>query len=471
MAGRVLIVEDEGAQAKALRGHLEVEGLEVLVAEDGATAIQRFDRGLDLILCDLRLPDMDGLEVFRRVREALGDEAPTFVILTAYGTVESARAALKSGVYDYLTKPVDPTELTFLVKNVLDQRRLRRENRELSRAVGKAGIHERLRGTSEPFQQMVELAKAAAESEATILIRGESGTGKELVAELIHASSPRAKGPFVKVNCGAIPDTLLESELFGHERGAFTDARKAKKGRFELAHGGTIFLDEIGEMAPPLQVKLLRVLQERELERLGGQGQVIPLDIRLMAATNQDLEQMVRQGTFREDLYYRINVITIPVPPLRDRPGDIELLASHFCARFTARNKKAFRGISPEALERLRSLRWPGNVRELENVIERAVVLGQGEWIKPEHLVDGSDAMRPPSDPGTRRGSSEDQLVRAALEAGTPLDQWERELIRKALERTRGNVTQAARVLGLTRRTLQYRIEKHRIGKDAVHTT
>ncbi|MCO5167263.1 MAG: sigma-54 dependent transcriptional regulator [Planctomycetes bacterium] len=470
MAGRVLIVEDEGAQARALRGHLEADGHEVLVAEDGATALGHLDRGLDLVLCDLRLPDMDGLEIFRRVREALGDDSPTFVILTAYGTVESARAALKSGVYDYLTKPVDPTELTFLIKNVLDQRRLRRENRELSRAAGKASIGERLRGQSEPFRAMVELARNAAESEATILIRGESGTGKELVAELIHASSPRARGPFVKVNCGAIPETLLEAELFGHERGAFTDARKARKGRFELAHGGTIFLDEIGEMSPALQVKLLRVLQERELERIGGQGQVIPLDIRLMAATNQDLETMVREGTFREDLYYRINVITIPVPPLRERPGDVELLAGHFCARFTARNKKAFRGISPEAMERLRAHRWPGNVRELENVVERAVVLGQGEWIRPEHLVDGSEAMRPPSD-GPRRASSGDQLVRSALDSGTPLDQWERELIRKALERTGGNVTQAARLLGLTRRTLQYRIEKHRIGKDAVRAT
>jgi two-component system response regulator HydG len=469
VAARVLIVEDEGAQAKALRGHLEVGGHEVLVGEDGATALKLVDRGIDIILCDLRLPDMDGLEIFRRVREALGDDAPTFVILTAYGTVESARDALKSGVYDYLTKPVDPTELTFLIKNVLDQRRLRLENRELSRAMGKANIVERLRGDSPQFREMLELAKNAAASEATILIRGESGTGKELVAELVHDVSPRAKGPFVKVNCGAIPETLLEAELFGHERGAFTDARKARKGRFELAHGGTIFLDEIGEMTPALQVKLLRVLQERELERVGGQGQVIPLDIRLMAATNQDLEAMVREGTFREDLYYRINVITIPVPPLRDRPGDVEMLASFFCARFNARNKKNFRGISPEALERLRAHRWPGNVRELENVIERAVVLGQGEWIRPEHLVDGSETMRASSD--GRRGTTEDQLIRIALDSGTPLEQWERELIRKALERTAGNVTQAARVLGLSRRTLQYRIEKHGIGKESSSLT
>ncbi len=467
MAARVLIVEDEVAQAKALQGHLALEGHDVVLAADGAAALAA-SRDVDLILCDLRLPDMDGLEIFRRVREGLGDEAPQFVILTAYGTVESAREALKSGVYDYVTKPVNPTDLTFLVKNVLDQRRLRRENLELSRAVGPVPITERLVGKSKAFADMVELAKAGAESEATILIRGESGTGKELVAELVHASSPRAKGPLVKVNCGAIPETLLEAELFGHERGAFTDARKARKGRFEAAQGGTIFLDEIAEMSPALQVKLLRVLQERELERIGGQGQVIPLDVRLMAATNQDLEAMVKEGSFREDLYYRINVITVSVPPLRDRPEDIELLASSFCSRYTARNKKHFRGIAPEALAKLRRHRWPGNVRELENVIERAVVLGQGEWIRADHVLEPDVPPRttatpvPGAEPRSAGGSADD-LIDQAVESGTSLEAFERELIRQALDRTSGNVTQAARLLGLSRRTLQYRIEKHRL--------
>jgi DNA-binding NtrC family response regulator len=463
VGGRVLIVEDEPTQARALQMHLQADGHEVALAHDGKTALDvgTGDAALDLVLCDLRLPDMDGLEIFRRVREARGDEAPSFVILTAYGTVESAREALKSGVYDYLTKPVDPTELTFLVRNVLDQRRLKRENRELRRAAGGSRIEDRLIGRSQRFQDMVSMARSAAESDATILIRGESGTGKELVAELIHAASPRIKGPFVKVNCGAIPETLLEAELFGHERGAFTDARKARKGRFELAHGGTIFLDEVGEMSPALQVKLLRVLQERELERLGGQGQVIPIDIRLVAATNQDLEAMVREGTFREDLYYRINVITVAVPALRDRPDDIELLAEHFRARFTARNGKAFHGIAPDAMARLRAQPWPGNVRQLENVIERAVVLGHGELIRPEHLVEGE--TRAPATGDGRRASPSEHLVQQALESGRPLDDIERSLIKGALGRTAGNVTQAARLLGLTRRTLQYRIEKHNL--------
>ena len=464
---RVLIVEDESAQARALQALLQFEGHEVLVCDDGASAVEAARGGCELILSDLRLPDMDGMEVFRRVREVLGDEAPTFVILTAYGTVVSAREALKAGVFDYLTKPVNQAELTFMVKNVLDQRRLRRENRELSREVGRLSIEERLIGRSQALQETLELARNAARSEATILIRGESGTGKELVAELVHATSPRAAHAFVRVNCAAIPEALLEAELFGHERGAFTDARRARKGRFELAQGGTIFLDEIGEMSPALQVKLLRVLQERRLERLGGEGQEIALDIRLVAATNRDLEEMVREGTFREDLYYRINVITIELPPLRDRPGDLELLAQRFCARFTQKNNKAFQGISPEALERLRAHDWPGNVRELENVIERAVVLGQGEWLRPEHLFDFAEAHRSEPVEGTPHQASAQELIDCLLGEGVTLEAFEEELLRQALLRTGGNVTQAGRLLGLSRRTMQYRMEKHAIARGA----
>jgi len=470
VSGRVLVVEDEVSQGRALEGLLELEGHEVSVCEDGRGALDlALEGGCELILSDLRLPDMDGLEVFRRLQEALGDDAPTFVIMTAYGTVDSARDALKAGVYDYLTKPVDPTELTFLVKNVLDKRRLRRENLELSRAVASLGIEERLMGESAAFRETLETARAAARSEATILIEGESGTGKELVAELAHESSPRAKGPFVKVNCGAIPEALLEAELFGHERGAFTDARRARKGRFELAHGGTIFLDEIGEMSPSLQVKLLRVLQERKLERLGGEGQVIDLDIRLVAATNRDLDAQVRAGAFREDLYYRINVITIELPPLRDREGDVELLAEAFCRRFTRRNAKSFAGIAPDAMKLLRRHDWPGNVRELENVIERAVVLGNGELLEPHHLI----GFVEPGD-GRASGRAADlddrELVDRVLDASASLEGFEQTLIEAALSRTRGNVTQAARLLGLTRRTLQYRMEKYGVDKEAIGT-
>ncbi|MCO5167264.1 MAG: sigma-54 dependent transcriptional regulator [Planctomycetes bacterium] len=456
----MLIVEDVRVQAMHLRRILERDGHHVETCERAAAALAALgSRAFDIVLTDLRLPGGDGeagegggLALFRQCREALGEDAPTFVIVTAYGTVESAREALRSGVHDYITKPVDPTELSNLVGNILEYRRLRRENRELSQAVAARRIEEKLIGQSVPFLSMIELAKAAAGSEATILIRGESGTGKELIAELVHAASPRAKGPFVKVNCGAIPEPLLEAELFGHEQGAFTDARQARKGRFELASGGTIFLDEIGEMSPTLQVKLLRVLQERELERLGGQGQVIPLDIRLLAATNRDLEGMIREGSFREDLYYRINVITIHAPPLRERRGDIELLANAFCARFNEKNKKAFKGISPQALELLRRYHWPGNVRELENVIERAVVLGRGEWILPEHLPD-------PLKQATARRDAGDFAERV-LDAGIGLEDFSRLMIQRALEATGGNVSQAARKLGLTRRTLQYRLGK-----------
>ncbi|MGE0712294.1 MAG: sigma-54-dependent transcriptional regulator [Planctomycetota bacterium] len=459
MSARLLIVEDEAHQARGLQLHLELDGHQVDVAASGAEALDRDLTRYELVLCDLRLPDMGGLEVFQKATELHGQRRPTFVILTAYGTVEVAREALKAGVYDFLTKPVDATELSVLVEQVVEKRRLARENRELASRMEDHAASSRLVGESEPFRRMLELARTAAESEATILIRGESGTGKELVAELIHQSSPRRDGPFVKVNCAAIPEPLLEAELFGHEKGAFTDAYRARQGRFELAGGGTIFLDEIGDMSPALQVKLLRVLQERELERLGGQGKVIPLDFRLVAATNRDLEALVAERRFREDLYYRINVITVLVPPLRERLADVEPLASAFCARFSHKNNKSFRGISPEALRALLAHDWPGNVRELENVIERAVVLGQGDRIELEHL---GQLETPPAQ--TPQGAD---LLDRLISAEVPLADIEQELIRHALEQARGNVSKAARLLGLTRRTLQYRMSKYELGSTS----
>ena len=461
MSGRILVVDDEPSMAGSLEALLSGAGWSVDVAGSGGEALARAAGDVGLVLCDLRLPDMDGLEVFERLRAARGEDAPVFVILTAYGTVSGARDALKAGVFDYLTKPIEADELLFVVQRGLDQRRLRLENRELSRAVGGGEIGERLVGRSPAFLEMLELARAAARSEATVLIRGESGTGKELVAELIHAESARAQGPLVRVNCGAIPEPLLEAELFGHERGAFTDARRARKGRFELAQGGTIFLDEVGEMSAALQVKLLRVLQERQVERLGGQGRAIPLDLRVIAATHQDLEAMVREGTFREDLYYRIDVVSIQVPPLRERPEDVGLLARTFCARFAAKNRKPVRGLSAAALARLQAHRWPGNVRELENALERAVVLGAGEWLEPGDLELGAAAAPTPTAGAARPRGHAELLVEEALAQGRRLEELERDLIVEALRRTRGNVTQAARLLGLTRRTLQYRVEKH----------
>ena len=462
MSGRILIVEDVRVQALHLRRLLERDGHQVEVCPDAESALRALLEGVwDVVLADLVLSDSDGLTLFRRVREAQGESAPLFVILTAYGTVEGAREALKAGVYDYVTKPVDNRELSVIIKNALEYRRLFRENRELNQARAAQRVRQRLIGTSPPFLAVLEMAQAAAGSEATILVTGESGTGKERVAELIHASSPRAAGPFVRVNCAAIPAPLLEAELFGHEAGAFTDAKQARLGRFELASGGTIFLDEIGEMSPTLQVKLLRVLQERELERLGGQGKVIPLDLRLVAATNRDLEACVRAGTFREDLYYRIHVIALRVPPLRERRGDIELLANHFLGGFSQKNGKAFEGISPAALEVLRRHAWPGNVRELENVIERAVVLGQGQWILPEHLPESIRRA-------TARGPGASEIAGQALDQGLTLEDFSRRMIERALELAGGNVSSAARSLGLTRRTLQYRMLRDGIERSAV---
>ena len=452
MPARLLVVEDIKVQALHLRRLLEKEGHEVTVCADAeeATALLA-GRDFDLVFADLNLAaDEDGLALFSRVRAQLGDEAPPFVILTAYGTAQLARRAIKAGVDDFLSKPVHATELEACIKNALEHQRLRRENRALSQAVRSRQVAERLIGNSRPFLAMLELARAAAGSEATILIRGESGTGKELVADFVHAASPRAGGPLVKVNCGAIPAPLLEAELFGHERGAFTDASEARLGRFELAQGGTLFLDEIGDLPLPLQVKLLRVVQARAVERLGGQGEVIPLDVRLVAATHHDLEAMVRKGTFREDLYYRINVITIQAPPLRERRGDLELLAEAFRLRFNERDKRAFKGFSPEALEALRRHDWPGNVRELENAVERAVALGRGERLELEHLP-----------PAVRQGAARPRggdLAARLLDTGLGLEDVERLLITRALEAAGGNVSRAARQLGLTRRTLQYRM-------------
>ena len=454
MPGRVLVVEDVRTQAQFLKRLLELDGHEVAVSPDADSAFDELARGgWDLVLTDMVLDDHDGITLFRRINEMLGEDAPYVAILTAYGTVESAREALKAGVYDFLTKPVDRRDLQVLVKNALEHRRLRRENRELSQAVAAREVEEGIVGRSPAFAAALDLAKAAAPSEATILIRGESGAGKEMFAELIHASSTRGSKPLIKVNCGAIPEQLLEAELFGHEQGAFTDAHQARRGRFELANGGTIFLDEIGDMSPTLQVKLLRVLQERELERLGGQGTVIPLDVRLIAATNRDLEALIEDGAFREDLYYRINVISIHCPPLRERRGDIELLANHFRKRFNDKNRKAFQGVSEEALELMRRYAWPGNVRELENVVERAIVLGRDELIRPEHL--------PPNvRKAVANADGSGDLLERVLDSGLGLEALGRVLIERALEHSDGNVSQAARQLGLTRRTLQYRMDR-----------
>jgi len=449
--GRILVVDDDPNQSSLLRDILTFEGFTVEAVSSSEQALATMRREpYPIVLSDLRMPDMDGLELFRRVREISPESA--FIIMTAHGTVDTALLSMKEGVYDYILKPINARELVATIEKALEFMRLKTENRSLKAKIEESKLGDRVVYASKKMEELMELVRTVAKSEATVLIRGESGTGKELIANAIHGYSNRAQGPFVKVNCAAIPENLLEDELFGHEKGAFTDAQRERKGKFELANGGTIFLDEIGDMPPPLQVKILRVLQERQFERIGG-TKTLSVDVRLIAATNRDLEALIRDGEFRQDLYYRLNVIQIMLPPLRERGDDVLKLAAYFLEKFNKKNQKSFRGFSAEAQQILMNYSWPGNVRELENAIERAVVLGQGEEIRPEHL--------PAHMKGHTRTS--DDLVARLFDSELSLDDLERELIQKALDRTSWNQSKAARLLGLTRRTLQYRVEKYNI--------
>ncbi|OGK87065.1 MAG: hypothetical protein A2050_15900, partial [Candidatus Rokubacteria bacterium GWA2_73_35] len=361
---KILVVDDEPAQRELVSGFLARHGFEVTTARDGAEALERFRREpVDLILTDQKMPGLSGLELTQAAR-AVNPEVAV-VLMTAYGTIEHAVAAIKAGATDYLTKPLNLDELLHRLGQVRDHQRLLGENRELRAALQERHRVEGILGESGRMQEVLSLVRRVAASDATVLIRGESGTGKELIAKAIHYASRRAEGPLVRVNCAALPETLLESELFGHEKGAFTGAQATRRGRFELAHGGSLFLDEIGDLPPHLQVKLLRVLQEREIERVGS-SRPIPVDVRLLAATHRDLEALVKAGSFREDLYYRINVVTLAVPPLRERREDIPLLLDHFLSKFARANGKTIRGLTREARDTLLRYDYPGNVRELE---------------------------------------------------------------------------------------------------------
>jgi DNA-binding NtrC family response regulator len=449
--GKILIVDDDPNQSGVLRDILTFEGFNVHAANtaDQALAAVRKDPP-QVVLSDLRMPDLDGLELFRRVREIQPDAM--FLIMTAHATVDSALQAMKEGIHDYILKPINSHELIERLEKALEVQSLRRENKALKEKIEEAKIEDRIIFGSKKMEEVLDLVKTVAKSEATVLIRGESGTGKELIANAVHSYSNRRAGPFIKVNCAAIPENLLEDELFGHEKGAFTDAQRQRKGKFEMANGGTIFLDEIGDMPPSLQVKILRVLQERQFERVGG-SETVRVDVRLIAATNRDLEEAIREGEFREDLYYRLNVIPVLLPPLRERREDVVKLASHFLQKFNKKNEKHFTGISQAAHALLVGYPWPGNVRELENALERAVVLGNGTEIQPEHLPAGLKGAAP---------SGED-LIERLFETDLSLDDLERELIQKALERASWNQSKAAKLLKLTRRTLQYRMEKYNI--------
>ncbi|HTR24548.1 MAG TPA: sigma-54 dependent transcriptional regulator [Terriglobales bacterium] len=442
----ILIIEDEAKMRRLLELNLGEAGFKTLSAGEAETGLKLLgSEPVDLVLTDLKLPGMSGL-VFLQTAKQQNPELP-IVVMTAFGSVETAVEAMKAGASDYVLKPFSLEEMRMVVRKELDHSRLQEENRSLREALGQKYSHPNIVARSAKMQEVLATVERVAPTNSTVLLGGESGVGKDLIARAIHEKSRRAAGPFVKINSTAIPENLLESELFGYEKGAFTGAATSKPGKFELADRGTLFLDEIGDVPAATQVKLLRVLQEREFERLGG-TRTIKVDVRLLAATNRDLRAALEQGTFREDLYYRLNVVPIDIAPLRERKEDIPDLATLFLARFAKDSGRSLTGIASAAMQVLLGHYWPGNVRELQNVIERACALAAG----PELRVDDIqlDVLR------HRAGSANERF----LPDGMTLDQWEDEMIREALKRAGGNKSQAARLLGLSRNALRYRLSK-----------
>ena len=443
---RVLIVEDDNAARSGLTELVRTWGFMTDSAADGEEGLQKVSQFRpSIILTDLVMPRRTGLELLDAVREV--DPGIAVILLTAQGTVETAVEAIRSGAYDYLTKPVDPQRLRILLDKAAERQHTMREVQVLRRNLRDKGAFGKMIGASPEMRRIYQIVEQAAPTTASVLITGESGTGKELVAQTIHQLSPRGKMPYVAVNCAAIPETLLESEIFGHEKGAFTGAIDRRQGVFELADRGTIFLDEIAEMTPQTQVKLLRVLQERSFRRLGGRVET-PVDVRVIAATNQEPLQAVRDGKLREDLYYRLNVFSMALPPMRDRKGDLPLLAQAFLAEFADRNNKPAKAVSADAMRRLEQYHWPGNVRELRNVMERATILAEGDFIEPKHLPPLGMAAPAPS------GSH------VSLEAGITVEEAERRLIILTLEHTHDNKTRAAEILGISLKTLHNKLNR-----------
>ncbi len=449
----ILIIEDEAKLRHLIELQLTDEGFQshsVGDAESGLKFLQK--EPIDLVVTDFKLPGMSGLE-FLHAAKRINAHLPV-IVMTAYGTVESAVDAMKAGASDYVLKPFSLAELVIVIRKELATRELREENRSLREALGRRYEYKSIVANSEKMQAVLALVERVAPTNATVLLGGESGVGKDLIARAIHEHSHRASGPFVKINSTAIPENLLESELFGYEKGAFSGAVSMKPGKFELADKGTLFLDEIGDIPPAIQVKLLRVLQEREFERLGG-TKTLKVDVRLIAATNRDLRAALEEGSFREDLYYRLNVVAIDIPPLRDHKEDIPALANFFLERFVRDSGKSIRSITPQALKLLMDFHWPGNVRELENIIQRGVALSAGG------ALDVADIHL---DSGTRRSAASGDGASSAghhvLPEGMTLEQWEDETIREALRRANGNKSQAARALGLSRNALRYRLSR-----------
>jgi len=450
----VLVVDDEDLIRWSLRARLEEDGYDVDEAPDGRSALERVAGGVDLVLLDFRLPDIDGLELLRRIK---GSQPETVVVLmTAHSTVPNAVEAIKGGAFHYVIKPFEMDEMMAVVERALETTRLRREVRELRAVQSEPFSLDHIIGESPPMRAVKALLKKIATTPAsTVLLGGESGTGKDLASRSLHYSSDRAASPFMHITCTALPESLLESELFGHEKGAFTDARQQKRGLFERAHRGTVYLDEIGDMTPALQAKLLRFLEEKAFKHVGG-AEDIRVDVRVIAATNQDLEKAVRKGDFREDLYYRLNVLPVVMPPLRERTGDVALLARHFLDTFNREFRKTVTGLSPDAIRLLDSYPWPGNVRELKNAVERAVLLAEGDRLGPEDfLALGAGTARL----GTQAGF-------LLPPSGLDIHEVERSLVEQALERTGGNQTRAGDLLGLNRDQIRYRIEKFNLAKS-----
>jgi two-component system response regulator AtoC len=447
----ILVADDEQLIRWSLSERLKADGLRVVEAATGQEAIDRVHEGIDLVLLDYRLPDMDGVAVLRSIKQY--DADVVVILLTAYATVDTAVEAMKTGAYHVANKPFNLDAVSDLVAKALETTQLRREVRSLRAEKAQPYSADRIVGQSAPMMQVKALLRKVASSPAsTVLLTGESGTGKDLAAKVLHFNSDRANKPFVNITCSAIPDTLLESELFGHERGAFTDARQQKRGLLESADGGTVFLDEIGEMVPALQAKLLRVLEEKAFKRVGGQHDV-RVDVRIIAATNRNLEEQVKGGHFRSDLFYRLNVLPVELPPLRAHLEDVPALVSFYVDQFNREFRKAVRGASPAALTTMQHYGWPGNIRELRNAVERAMLLSEGPWLEPIDF---------PALTGTVPVASG-----LALPAdGVNLEDLERSLVVQALERVGGNQTRAATLLGLNRDQIRYRIEKFGLGKQ-----
>ena len=449
---RILIAEDDRNTLSGLVEILQEEGYEVTGVDSGTKALRALERSrFDILLTDLKMPDVDGMELYENSR-SLSPEMKT-IVMTAFSSVKDAVEAMKRGVYEYLTKPLNLDELFVVLRKAAEEQELRRENEDLKDRLQKNYRQGGLIGQSPAMQQVFKTITKVAKSQATVLIRGESGTGKELVGRAIHYNSPRASKPLVEISCSSFPETLLESELFGYEKGAFTGANNRKQGRVEMADGGTIFLDEIGDISAGVQIKLLRLLQEREFTRLGS-TESIHVDVRVITATNRNLEQAILDNQFREDLYYRLNVIPIFLPPLRERTEDIPRLIDHFIKRYSAENNKIITGMSEEALAMCMSYGWPGNVRELENAIENAIVLGEGEVILPEHLPFTVTMRHGPYLPVNSFIHS-GQTYREKMESAEKL------VLEDAIRRANGNKSEAAKRLGISLRTMRYKINKY----------